>query len=180
MMLLEQRSAAFLSKSETPNFRWSHLNWSSVEKRPLTGAEGINSNQWECFRMYQVISLKLNKSKTRGHKNKETKKEGVEDGLKVYTKCLSTWLHCKLTFAVLSTSFLQSGKMLTDHAGKWYELPLKFTVASDWVPTLARKAAHTPDPVLYTLAWNGETSSFDYKSNIKATASHRETFPWHW
>jgi len=51
------------------------------------------------------------------------------------------------TFAVLRTTFLQSGKMLTDHAGKWYELPLKFTVASDWVPTLARKAAHV-DPAL--------------------------------
>jgi len=51
------------------------------------------------------------------------------------------------TIAVLSTTFLQSGKMLTDHAGKWYELPLKFTVLSDLVSTLARKAAHT-DPVL--------------------------------
>lgn len=37
------------------------------------------------------------------------------------------------TFAVLSTTFLQSGKMLTDHAGKWYELPLNVTVASDLV-----------------------------------------------
>lgn len=51
------------------------------------------------------------------------------------------------TFAVFRTTFLQSGKMLTDHAGKRYELPLNFTVASDWVPTLARKAAHV-DPVL--------------------------------
>lgn len=51
------------------------------------------------------------------------------------------------TLAVLRTTFLQSGKMLTDHAGKWYELPLKFTVTSDVVPTLARKAAHA-DPVL--------------------------------
>jgi hypothetical protein len=51
------------------------------------------------------------------------------------------------TFAVLRTTFLQSGKMLTDHAGKLYEFPLKFTVASDLVPTLARKAAHV-DPVL--------------------------------
>ena len=57
------------------------------------------------------------------------------------------------TFAVFRTTFLQSGKMLTDHAGKWYELPLKLTVASDLVSTLARKAAHTPDPVLYTAAW---------------------------
>ena len=51
------------------------------------------------------------------------------------------------TFAVLKTTFLQSGNMLTDHAGKRYELPLKVTVTSDSVPTLARKAAHT-DPVL--------------------------------
>lgn len=56
------------------------------------------------------------------------------------------------TFAVFRATFLQSGKMLTDHAGKWYELPLKLTVASDLLSTLARNAAHT-DPVLYTAAW---------------------------
>lgn len=57
------------------------------------------------------------------------------------------------TLAVFRTTFLQSGKMLTDHAGKWYELPLKLTVASDLVSILARKAEHPPDPVLYTAAW---------------------------
>ena len=55
-------------------------------------------------------------------------------------------------FAVFSTTFLQSGKMLTDHAGNWYELPLNFTVALDCVPTLARKAEHNPDSVLYVAA----------------------------
>jgi len=50
------------------------------------------------------------------------------------------------TFAVLNTTFRQSGKMLTDHAGRSYEFPLKVTFASD-VPLLARKAAHTA-PVL--------------------------------
>lgn len=52
------------------------------------------------------------------------------------------------TFAVLRATFLQSGKMLTDQAGKWYEFPLKLTVASDWVPILARNAAHSPELVL--------------------------------
>lgn len=50
------------------------------------------------------------------------------------------------TFAVLYTTFLQSGKMLTDHAGTLYELPLKLTVASDSASTFAIKAAHK-DPV---------------------------------
>lgn len=58
----------------------------------------------------------------------------------------------KRTFAVLKATFLQSGKMLTDHAGKRYDLPLKVTVASDCVPMFARKAAHDPDEVLYTAA----------------------------
>lgn len=52
------------------------------------------------------------------------------------------------TFAVFRTTFLQSGKMLTDQAGKLYDFPLKFTVASDCVPKFARKAAHFPDCVL--------------------------------
>ena len=56
------------------------------------------------------------------------------------------------TFAVLKATFLQSGKMLTDHAGKLYDFPLKVTVASDFVSTFARKAAHDPDSVLYTAA----------------------------
>ena len=54
----------------------------------------------------------------------------------------------KQTFAVLKATFLQSGKMLTDHAGKRYDLPLKVTVASDCVPIFARKAAHDPVEVL--------------------------------
>ena len=54
----------------------------------------------------------------------------------------------KHTCAVLNTTFWQSGRMLTDHAGKLYVLPLKVTVASDWVPTLARNAAQLPDAVL--------------------------------
>lgn len=56
------------------------------------------------------------------------------------------------TFAVLKATFLQSGKMLTDHAGKRYDFPLKVTVASDCVPKFARNAAHDPDAVLYTEA----------------------------
>ena len=54
----------------------------------------------------------------------------------------------KHTFAVLNATFWQSGRMLTDHAGKWNGLPLKVTVASDWSSMLARKAAHLPDDVL--------------------------------
>jgi hypothetical protein len=56
------------------------------------------------------------------------------------------------TWAVFSTTFLQSGRMLTDHAGRLYILPLKVTVLSDWPSMLARNAAQT-DPALYTAAW---------------------------
>lgn len=39
-----------------------------------------------------------------------------------------------ITFAVLNITFLQSGRMLTDHAGRKYEFPLNLTVPSEVLP----------------------------------------------
>lgn len=38
------------------------------------------------------------------------------------------------TFAVLNMTFLQSGRMLTDQAGRKYDFPLNVTFASELVP----------------------------------------------
>jgi drug/metabolite transporter superfamily protein YnfA len=59
---------------------------------------------------------------------------------------------CVAVYTVFSTTFLQSGRMLTDHAGSLYILPLNVTVLSDWPSILARNAAQT-EPALYTVAW---------------------------
>lgn len=59
-----------------------------------------------------------------------------------------------VTFAVLKSTFLQSGKMLTDHAGKWYDMFRNTTVLSSLSSVFARNAEHAPDPSLYTLAYN--------------------------
>lgn len=50
----------------------------------------------------------------------------------------------KLTFAVLNATFLQSGRMLTDHAGKKYDTFLNTTVMSVALSVLARNAAQAP------------------------------------
>lgn len=39
-----------------------------------------------------------------------------------------------ITFAVLKMTFLQSGRMLTDQAGRKYKFPLNVTFASEIVP----------------------------------------------
>lgn len=51
----------------------------------------------------------------------------------------------KFTFAVLNTTFLQSGRMLTDHAGRLYDLFLNTTVLSFLSSRLAIKAAQAPE-----------------------------------
>jgi len=51
-----------------------------------------------------------------------------------------------LTLAVLNTTDLQSGRMLTDHAGRSYHWPWNSTVVS-FAPQLAKKAAQEPDLV---------------------------------
>lgn len=48
----------------------------------------------------------------------------------------------KQTFAVLNATLLQSGKMLTDHGGKEYDLPRNVTVAVLCSSMFARKAEH--------------------------------------
>jgi hypothetical protein len=49
------------------------------------------------------------------------------------------------TFAVLKTTFLQSGRMLTDQAGRSYCLFLKVTTLSFSESMLARNATHPPE-----------------------------------
>lgn len=49
----------------------------------------------------------------------------------------------KCTFAVLKMTFLQSGRMLTDQAGRKYKFPLNVTFASKLLSTFARKAAQS-------------------------------------
>lgn len=58
-----------------------------------------------------------------------------------------------LTFAVLNTSVLQSGRMLMDQGGKSYCLLLNVTLAADCALEFARKAAHAPVPEEKTWAW---------------------------
>lgn len=58
----------------------------------------------------------------------------------------------KLTLAVLYTTFLQSGRMLTDHAGRWYVIFLNFTTESVLLSEFERKAAHNPEESVYTSA----------------------------
>lgn len=58
-----------------------------------------------------------------------------------------------VTFAVLKTTFLQSGKMLTDHAGRWYDELRNSTILSFLSSTLARKAAHAPEESVYKSAY---------------------------
>jgi hypothetical protein len=53
------------------------------------------------------------------------------------------------TLAVLNTTDLQSGRILTDHAGRSYDTPWKVTVLS-FVPQLAKNAAHVPLGPWYT------------------------------
>ena len=55
-----------------------------------------------------------------------------------------------ITFAVLKTSFLQSGKMLTDHAGRWYVVFLNTTVAPFLSSVLEIIAEQAPDDSSYT------------------------------
>lgn len=56
----------------------------------------------------------------------------------------------KITFAELKTTFLQSGRILTDHAGRWYDRFRKVTVLSFLSSMLAINAAHAPEESLYT------------------------------
>lgn len=58
---------------------------------------------------------------------------------------VEVWIYSELTSAVLNTTFLQSGKMLTDHAGKWYDTFRNTTVLSPLSSMLERKAAHAPE-----------------------------------
>lgn len=59
-----------------------------------------------------------------------------------------------LTFAVLKTSFLQSGRMLTDQAGKWYDVFRNITILSFLSSKFDRNAAQVPEDSVYTSAWN--------------------------
>lgn len=51
------------------------------------------------------------------------------------------------TFAVLKMTFLQSGRMLTDQAGRAYKFPLNDTFASKLWSMLARNAAQPAVPL---------------------------------
>lgn len=53
------------------------------------------------------------------------------------------------TSAVLNTTDLQSGRMLTDHAGRSYDWPWNSTVVS-FAPQFAKKAAQVPEALWYT------------------------------
>lgn len=53
--------------------------------------------------------------------------------------------------AVLNTTFLQSGRMLTDQGGTLYVMFLNVINLSSFASTLARKATHPPD-------WSSKTS----------------------
>ncbi len=50
----------------------------------------------------------------------------------------------RVTWAVLKMTFLQSGRMLTDHGGNKYDWPRKWTVTFLRLSMLARKAAQWP------------------------------------
>jgi hypothetical protein len=63
------------------------------------------------------------------------------DGLFLFSKTLQGKLN---TFAVLKTTFLQSGRILTDQAGRSYCMSLKVTTLSFSESMLARNAAHPP------------------------------------
>lgn len=58
--------------------------------------------------------------------------------------------------AVLNTTDLQSGRMLTDHAGRSYDEPWNTTVLSFWLQ-LAKNAAHVPSGPWYTCACTHNT-----------------------
>lgn len=58
-----------------------------------------------------------------------------------------------LTFAVLKTTFLQSGRMLTDQAGRWYELFRNTTVLSFFSSMFEIKATHAPEASAKTSAY---------------------------
>jgi len=57
-----------------------------------------------------------------------------------------------VTFAVLKTSVLQSGRMLTDQAGKWYDVFRNITALSFLSSKFDRNAAQVPEESVYTSA----------------------------
>lgn len=63
-----------------------------------------------------------------------------------------------VTFAELKTSFLQSGRMLTDQAGKWYDVFRNITVLSFLSSKFDRNAAQVPEESVYTSAWKSKTN----------------------